>query len=148
MALIEKIDSELKQAMIAKDEAKTLTLRSLKSAIKYAAIEKKADALADADIFAVIQKQVKQRRESIDQFTKAGRQDLADKEVKEMAFLEAYLPKAVSDSELEAIAKEEIQKAGATSKKDFGRVMKSLNERLAGRADGKRISETLGKYLQ
>ncbi len=134
--------------MIAKDETRTLTLRAVKSAMKYLAIERKAETLSDADTFSVIQKQVKQRRESIDQFTKAGRQDLADKEIKEMVILEAYLPKAVTDAELEALIKEEIQKSGASSKKDFGRVMKALSEHLAGRADGKRISETLGKYLK
>ncbi len=147
MPLLEKIDQDLKQALIAKDKSKLSTLRFLKSALKYSAIEKKVQALNDAEIQQIIQKQIKQRRESIDQFTKAGRNELAGQETKEMAILESYLPKQLADNELESIAAELVKKEGASSKKDFGRMMKILTERLAGRADSKRISEVLGKIL-
>ena len=147
MSLQDQIDDDLKQAMRSRDEARVSTLRFLKSALKYGAIEKKAESLSDADIRQVIQKQIKQRRESIEQFTKANRQDLAEKEIAEAAILEGYLPKQLSDSELEEFIRREAQTAGAVSKKDFGRTMKLLSEKLSGRADAKRVSEFLGKIL-
>lgn len=147
MGLQQDIDRDLKGAMIARDEIKVSTLRFLKSAFKYVAIDKKVDVLADADIQQVIQKQIKQRKESIDQFVKAGRKDLADKEIKESVILENYLPKQLSDAELEPLVRAEVSAAGASSKKDFGRMMKLLTEKLAGRVDSKRLSEALGKIL-
>ena len=120
----------------------------LKSALEYSAIEKKTADLTDAEIQQVIQKQIKQHRESIDQFSKASRKELADKERKEVEILESYLPKQMSDQELERFIAAEAEVAGATSKKDFGRMMKLLNEKLAGRAEAKRVSEILGKTLQ
>jgi uncharacterized protein YqeY len=148
MSLQQKIDQDLKEAMIAKNEAKVSTLRFLKSALKYVVIEKKTDALADSDIQQIIQKQIKQHRESIDQFEKGGRPELAAKEKQEAAILESYLPKQLSDGELEAFVMAQAKEAGAVSKKDFGRMMKILNEKLAGRAQASRISEFLGKALQ
>ena len=147
MSLIEKLDADLRQAMIAKDETKLGVIRFLKSAVKYAAIEKKVQTLADADVFLVIQKQIKQRRESIDQFSKAGRKDLADAETSQVRVLETYLPKQLSGAELQTEVQAAVKETGAVSKKDFGRTMKALTEKLSGRADAKRISECLGKLL-
>ena len=147
MSLVAKVEGDIKAAMIAKDEIRLSVARFLKSALKYAAIEKKIEALADPDAQAVIQRQIKQRRESIDQFKKAGREDLAEKESKEAAILEAYLPKQMGDVELEAAVLAEIKALGAPSKKDFGRLMKVLTEKLAGQAEARRVSEILGKYL-
>ena len=147
MTLNERLNADLKGAMTSKDEVRVSVIRFLKSAVKYSAIEKKAETLPDPDIQQIIQKQIKQRRESIDQFSKAGRQDLAQKELLEVTVLEGYLPKQITDAELESIVKREAQAQGASSKKDFGRMMKHLNEKLAGSADGKRISEFLGKIL-
>ncbi len=138
----------MKQAMIQKNAELTSVLRFLKSAMKYAAIEKKVEKLADADVMQIIQKQIKQRKESIDQFEKAGRKDLAAKESQEALILEGFLPKQMSDTELETIVKQELNAQGATTKKDFGRMMKHLNDKLAGQAEGRRISEVLGKHLQ
>lgn len=148
MSLQQRIDEDLKRAMIDRNEAKVSTLRFLKSALKYVAIEKKADVLGDADIQQVIQKQIKQRRESIDQFQKGARVELAEKEKTELLILEAYLPKQMSDADLEKIVLEGLKREGATSKKDFGRMMKTLNEELKGAADAKRVSEALGKHLK
>ncbi len=148
MSLEQKIDADLKTAMFSKDAIKVSTLRFLKSALKYSAIEKKIEHLSDADIQQIVQKQIKQRRESIEQFTKGGRQELADQETQEVKILESYLPKQLQDSELDAIVGAAVKEAGASSKKDFGRMMKLLNEKLAGQADPKRISEALGKVLQ
>ena len=147
MSLSEKIDQDIKSAMSQQNAVVLSTLRFLKSAFKYAAIEKKIDHLNDADAQQVIQKQIKQRRESIDQFTKANRKDLADKEVVELAILEKYLPKQLGDAELEAIVKQEIAAQGASSKKDLGRMMKHLGQKLSGQAEPRRVSELLGKLL-
>ncbi len=147
MSLMKRIDEDLKGAMIRKDAETLSVLRFLKSAFKYAAIEKKAETLSDAEAQQVIQKQIKQRRESIQQFRDGGRAELADKESKEVEVLEAYLPKQLSDEELESLVKREAQSAGASSKKDFGRMMKLLNEKLAGQAEARRVSEALGKIL-
>ncbi len=147
MNLQTRIEQDIKQAMIAKDQARLDVLRFLKSAIKYAALEKSGAALADADILQVIQKQIKQRRESIQQFTQGARRDLAGKEEREAAVLESYLPKQIQDGELRAYIEVVVKEAQATGKKDFGRVMKLCSEKLAGSADNKRISEVLGKLL-
>ena len=147
MTLFEKVDSDLKQSMIARNEIKVSVLRFLKSAFKYVILEKRIASLSDADAQQVIQKQIKQRKESIDQFVKGGRQDLADKEGQEIKILEVYLPAQLSDSELETLIRQESASAQAVSKKDFGRMMKLLTEKLAGRADAKRVSACLGKVL-
>ena len=147
MSLQEKINQDLKQAMISKDETRVSTIRFLKSALKYSAIEKKVESLSDSDIQQIIQKQIKQRKESIDQFTKADRKDLAEKEIKEASILEAYLPQQMPDADLEKFIRAETASAGITTKKDFGRAMKLIGEKLSGRADSKRVSEFLGKIL-
>ncbi len=128
MSLVAQIEQDIKSAMLAKDEVRLSVARFLKSALKYAAIEKKVDELSDPDAQAVIQRQIKQRKESIDQFKTAGRSDLAEREMKEAAVLETYLPKQMPDGELEALVQAEIKAQGASSKKDFGRMMKALNE--------------------
>ena len=148
MSLNAKIDQDLRAAMTARDAAKLSTLRFLKSALKYAAIEKKEQTLSDPDTRQVIQKQIKQRRESIDQFSKGGRMDLVEKEKTELAVLEGYLPAQLSDKELEGIVTAAVKEAGAGGKKDFGRMMKHLSEKLAGGADNKRLSEILGGLLK
>lgn len=148
MSLQEKISNDLKEAMVSKDAAKLSTIRLLKSALKYTAIEKKTDSLSDLEIQQVIQKQIKQRRESIEQFTQGGRTELSAKEEAEVRVLESYLPKQMPDAELQKFVEAETKAAGAVSKKDFGRMMKLLSEKLAGQADGKRISDFLGKILQ
>ncbi len=147
MNLQEKIDQDLRQAMTAKDAAKVSTLRLLKSALKYQAIEKKSETLTDSEIQQLIQKQIKQHHESIDQFIKAGRNELVEKENQELEILQSYLPKQLSEKELETLVKTEAVKAGAVSKKDFGKMMKLLNEKLAGQADARRVSEILGRIL-
>ena len=148
MSLNEKIALDLKDAMVSKDAAKLSTIRLLKSALKYSAIEKKKDALTDAEIQQVIQKQIKQRRESIEQFASGGRTEMAAQEEAEVRVLESYLPKQMSDPDLKKLIEDEVKAGGASSKKDFGRIMKLISEKLSGQADGKRVSEILGKILQ
>ena len=144
---MERLDQEMKQAMIAKDAVKLSTIRFLKSAVKYLAIEKNA-ALTDSDIVQIVQKQIKQRRESIQQFSENGRAEMAAQEEKELSILERYLPKQLSDAELQAIFSKEAGALGASTKKDFGRLMKHLSEQLAGSVDNKRLSTELGKILK
>jgi uncharacterized protein YqeY len=144
-----RITEDMKTAMRAKDTIALETVRALKSAIKYAAIEKLgADAdLDDADAIAVVRKEIKKRQDSVQQFESAGRQELADKEKSEIVVLEKYLPAAMSNEELIALVEAVIAELGATSKKDMGKVMKLLGERTEGRADGKTLSAEVSKRL-
>src|SRR5258707_3566263 len=135
MALAERVDTDLKDAMRAKDATKLGVLRMLKSALKYATIEKSgAEAeLNDAEAAQVIRKQAKQRQDSIESFEKGGRAELAAKEKEELSILNAYLPKAMSSDELAALVRETIAEVSATSKAQMGAVMKALQTRVAGR---------------
>src|SRR5438105_13574698 len=128
MTLFQRVDSELKEAMRAKDATKLSVLRMLKSALKYGAIEKSgADAeLNDADAVQVIRKQAKQRQDSIESFEKGGRPELAEKEKVELAILHSYLPQQMSTEELAQLVRETITEVGATSKAQMGAVMKAL----------------------
>jgi len=145
--LSETIDTDLKNAMKARDEIKTATLRFLKAALKNRMIDKKLDVLADEDVLDVIQKQAKQRKESIEEFKKANRADLFEKEGKELAILEHYLPKQLSDAELEELIRGAIAKTQAKLKADMGKVMKELMPTIRGRADGKRVNELASRLL-
>jgi uncharacterized protein YqeY len=149
MMIQQRIDSDLKDAMRAKDAAKLGVLRMLKSAMKYAAIEKGGaeGELDDAESTQVIRKQVKQRQDSIESFEKGGRAELATKEKEELAVLSAYLPQAMSGDELAAAVRDAIAEAGATSRAQMGAVMKLLQTKLAGRADGKTLSQEVQRQL-
>ena len=149
MTLQERVDSDLKDAMRAKDAARLGVLRMLKSALNYSAIEKAgADAqLDDSEAAQVIRKQVKQRQDSIESFEKGGRPELAAKEKEELAILQAYLPKGLGADELEKIVRETISQLGATSKAQMGAVMKALQGKVAGRADGRVLSQEVQRQL-
>jgi hypothetical protein len=144
--LQERIQSELSDAMRARDETRKSTLRMLKAAITNAQIEARK-ALDDDAVITVIQKQVKQRRESIIEFEKGGRKDLVDKEASELAILERYLPEQASREEIEAAAKKVIAETGATTQRDLGKVMPLLTKQFAGRADGRAINEVVRALL-
>jgi uncharacterized protein len=147
MTLQERIDSDLKDAMRAKDAGRLGVLRMLKSALKYAEIEKSDAGLDDAAASQVIRKQVKQRQDSIESFEKGGRPELAAKEKEELEMLNAYLPKGMNADELTAMVRETIAEVGATSKAQMGAVMKALQEKVAGRADGKTLSAEVQRQL-
>ena len=149
MTLEQRIDSDLKDAMRAKDAAKLSVLRMLKSALKYSAIEKAGaeGKLDDTEATQVIRKQVKQRQDSIESFEKGGRAELAEKEKAELAILGAYLPQAMAPEELARIVRETIGEVGATSKAQMGAVMKALQAKVAGRADGKSLSQEVQRQL-
>ena len=148
MTLPERIDADLKDAMRAKDAGWLNVLRMLKSALKYAAIEKSSEAqVDDAAAVQVIRKQVKQRQDSIESFEKGGRPELAAKEKEELEILNAYLPKGLSAEELASLVRDAIAEVGATSKAQMGAVMKELQVKVAGRADGRTLSAEVQRQL-
>jgi uncharacterized protein len=142
-----KIAADLKAAMLAKDVARTSTLRMLKSAIEYHKIEKKQENLADADVTAVIKKQIKQRQDSIEGFEKGGRADLADQEKAELAILKSYLPEELSQAQIEEIVNTTIAEVGAKTKTDMGKVMKAVQGKTAGHADNRLVSQLVSARL-
>jgi uncharacterized protein YqeY len=150
MTLAQRIDADLKDAMRARDTARLGVLRMLKSALKYAAIEKSgAEAeLDEAEATQVIRKQVKQRQDSIESFEKGGRAELAAKEKSELAILQQYLPAAMSAGDLARIVQETIAEVGATSRAQMGAVMKALGPKVAGRADGRTLSQEVQRQLE
>lgn len=149
MLIQDQIDSDIKDAMRAKAADKLSVLRLLKSALKYASIEKGgAEAkLDDPEAVLVIRKQVKQRQDSVEGFEKGGRPELAAKEKAEIEFLNTYLPKALSESELATLVAEAIAESGATTKAQMGLAMKVATAKAAGRIDGKTLSSAIQKAL-
>lgn len=147
MSLKDRIGEDIKSAMKAKDKVRLETVRGIKKVILEKEVElrpKGIDSLSEEQEIELLAKQAKQRRDSIEQFTKAGRDDLAEKEKQELAILETYLPKQIDDSEVESIVDEIIASVGATSAKDLGKVMGLAMKQLKGKADGKKI-QTLVK---
>ena len=147
MRMLDRVAQELRSAMLARDAGRLSTLRLLKSAIGYAQIERNADELADADVIAIIQKEIKKRRDSVEQFDKGGRPELAAKEKQEITVLESFLPQPLSPEGLDQLVRATIQEIGATGRKEMGTVIKAVQEKAAGRADGKSISAIVGKLL-
>ena len=149
MSLALKIDEQIKEAMKSKDADRLGVLRMLKSAMKYAVIEKYgAEGEAkDEDVLAAVRKEIKKRQDSIEAFEKGGRPDQATKEKAEMKILEAYLPAAMSEADLEKLVKAVIAELGATDKKGMGAVMKACQAKAAGRADNRALSALVGKLL-
>lgn len=144
--LAERIDSEMKDAARAKQAQRLNTLRMLKSAMKYREIEK-GKALEDADIVGVIGTLIKQRRDSSAQYLAGGRPELAANENAEIAILEAFLPRQLTDDELSALVQEAIAASGAKGPRDMGGVMKALMPKVAGKAEGKRVSDAVKTAL-
>ncbi len=147
MSLKDQIIADMTAAMKAKDAARTSTLRLLKSAINYREIEK-GGVLDDEELSKLLRSQVKQRRDSVEQYQKGGRQELADKETVEIAVIEGYLPQAASAAEIEQAVAAAITETGATSMKEMGAVMKATMVLLSGKnPEGRVISETVKKKL-
>ncbi|MGH9738171.1 MAG: GatB/YqeY domain-containing protein [Candidatus Acidiferrales bacterium] len=147
MSYLNRIQVDLTAAMKEKDELRLSVLRMMKSALKYREVEK-ARALDDLESLQVLQTLVKQRRESVDQFTKGGRKDLAEKEAKEIIIIEEYLPAAPSDSEIQHAVEAAVNEMGADSLKQMGAVIKAARARLEGRSiDGKALSDRVRERL-
>ena len=147
MKLMERIAQDMTAAMKAKDQARLSPLRMAKAALMNREVEK-GRVLEDAEAEQVLASLIKQRRDSIEQFTKGGRQDLAARETAEISTLEAYLPPPIDSAELEAAVDAAVAETGATTAKDLGRVMKAVMNRLAGRTvDGRQINELVRRRL-
>jgi uncharacterized protein YqeY len=146
MSLIERLDSDMKQALRSRDRVRLETVRGIRGAIRNKEIEL-GKTLEAEGVVRVIRSLVKQRAESIEQYRAAGRDDLADKESAEKAVLESYLPAAPDDAEIERVVREVIAESGASGAKDMGRVMKPALERLGPAADGKLVSLVARRLL-
>jgi hypothetical protein len=147
MTLRERLDADLKEALKARDQVRMDTIRALKSAVKYKEVEGEARTLGDDDILKVIGSLVKQRRDSVEQFRANNRPELADKEEREIGLLQAYLPQQLTPAELEALVDAAIAETGASGPKAMGPVMKAVQAKAAGRAEGKAISEVVKRRL-
>ena len=149
MALQQQIDQDIKAAMLAKDDARLRGLRAIKAALLLAKTEKGAsESLTDETETRVLQKLVKQRRESADIYKAQNREDLLTIEMEELTVIEAYLPKQLDREEIRVYVQQAIQQTGASGIKDMGKVMGVVNKELAGKADGKAISEVVKEALQ
>ena len=147
MTLAEQVNADITAAMKAKDAPRLSALRMLKAAIMNKGVEKGSD-LNDAEVMQVVSSLVKQRRDSVEQFAKAGRTDLVDKETGEIAVLEHYLPPAASAHDIDAAVSAAIAETGANSPKDVGKVMKAVMPKLAGKnADGKVVNDAVRRKL-
>lgn len=147
MAIVEDVNRAITEAMKARDQQRLVALRMLKTALMNREIER-GRALDENESRQVVSSLVKQRRDSIEQFTKGGRQDLADKETAEIGILEGYLPPAIETADLERAVDEAIASTGASSAKDMGRVMKAVMAQLAGKTvDGKLVNELVRRKL-
>ena len=145
--LAERIAQDLMAAQKAQDKVRLSSLRMLRAAVQTATIEAKPRELDDAGVVQIVRKLAKQRKESIDAFQKGGRQDLVTQETAELQILEQYLPAAVTPEEIRRVVQAAIHTAGATSAKDFGRVMRQAMADLAGRADGKDVQRVVQELL-
>lgn len=148
MSLREQILSDMKDAMKNKDADRLSAIRMLQAAIKYKEIEVRPNEMTEEDALSVVKKLAKQRKDSIFEFEKANRQDLADKEKAELKILEGYLPAQLSKEKVEAIVNEVIASLGAKDIKQMGAVIKEVQTRTAGASDGKTISEIVKQQLQ
>ncbi len=146
-ALKERITQDMKEAMKERDILKVSTLRLLLAEIKNKEIDKRGE-LTDEEILSLIQKAVKQREESIEQYRKGNRSDLVEKETKEIEILKSYLPEPLSEEELDRIIEETIKEVGAMGPKDMGKVMKAIMPKVKGRVDGKIVNERVSIKLQ
>jgi uncharacterized protein len=153
MDFLEKIGKELAEAMKSKGDGKELlvsVLRMIKSSVKNAEISKRGTGkeLTDDDIVGVLSSMVKQRRESVEQYGKANRYDLADKENREIEIIQNYLPQQLTGEELQTLIKSAIEETAVTAMKDIGKLMKVLMPKVKGRADGKEVNDCIKKILE
>lgn len=147
MSLTEKLTQDMKTALKNKEKERLSTIRMVRSAIKKVEIEKKA-SLSDDEIIEVIAREAKQRKDAIEEYEKAGREDLVNKEKTELEILESYLPKQLTDDELREIIQDAIQQLGVSSKTEMGKVMGTVLPQVKGRADGKRVNRLVQELLK
>ena len=146
MTLAERLNEDLKLAMKSQDKFKLSVLRMVRAAIKNQEIERKRE-LDDSEVIDVLSREIKQRRDSLQDFEKAGRTDLAEQATAEIEIISAYLPKPLTDEEVTALVQQTIQETGASSKADMGKVMAALMPKVKGRADGKLVNQIVSQHL-
>ncbi len=146
MALLDQIHTDLKEAMKSRDSLKLGALRMILTAVKNKEKEVRRE-LEEREVLQIISNQIKQRKDSIEQYRKGGREDLAQKEEQELKLLQEYMPQQLSREELEEMVKQTIDEVGASTVKDLGKVMKAIMPRVAGRADGKVVNQMVRTYL-
>jgi len=146
--LYRRIEDDMKNAMKTGDSLKLSVLRMVISAAKTAEIDKKVKRLQEPDILQILQRNIKQHRESIEQFKNGNRQDLAEKEIKELKVLESYMPEQLGGPEVESLVKASIAEIGAATKADTGRVMKAVMEKARGKCDGKLVNQIVMRLLK
>jgi len=147
MTLTEQIQQDMKSAMKEKNQAQLAAVRAIKAEILLAQTSGKTETVSDADVLKIIQKMVKQRQDSIAIYKEQNRQDLVDEETKQLEFIKSYLPKQMSEAEVEHAVSKIVSETGATSIKDMGKVMKAANAALAGKAESKVIADIVKKLL-
>ncbi len=147
MSILERIETEFKEALKAKDESKVSILRMVKASIKNREIEKRAP-LSDDDIYDILNSFIKRGKESIEQFSKAGREGLVKKEEEEIRIIQSYLPEQLSEGEIRRLVLETIDEIGAKGVEDIGKVMKAIMSKVKGRADGRLVNNLVKEVLQ
>ncbi|GAA0295810.1 hypothetical protein GGQ92_000596 [Gracilibacillus halotolerans] len=147
MAVTEQLNLDMKQAMKDKDKLKLGTIRMVKAAFQNEAIKFKKDSLSEDEELTVLARELKQRKDSLQEFEEAGRQDLVDKLHEEIEVIQAYMPEQLSDEELEQIVQQTIEEVQAESKKDMGKVMGALMPKVKGKADGNKVNQLVQKHL-
>jgi hypothetical protein len=147
MPIAQRLEEDLKEALRARDTIRASTIRLAKAAMKNAEIERQR-SLTDDEIIAILQHEVKRRREAIEAFARGGRDDLVEKEQLEMAILLGYLPPALSEDDLRRLAAEVAAEVGAAGERDFGRVMGQVMRKIAGRAEGKTVERIVRETLR
>ncbi|GFR37406.1 hypothetical protein PRECH8_07020 [Insulibacter thermoxylanivorax] len=147
MNLTERLNEDMKQAMKNKDKFRLSVIRMIRSSIKNLEIEQKR-TLDDGEVLDILQREVKQRKDSLQEFTKAGRDDLAADVQAEVNIISEYLPEQMTEEEIKAVVQQTIQEVGASSKADMGKVMGALMPKVKGRADGRLVNQIVQQFLQ
>lgn len=147
MSLSERLNEDMKQAMKNKDKFRLTVIRMVRSAIKNTEIDQKR-ALVDDEVLDILQREVKQRKDSLQEFTKAGRDDLVADVQAEIAIISEYLPQPMTEEEIKAVVQQTLQEVGASSKADMGKVMGALMPKVKGRADGRLVNQIVQQLLQ
>lgn len=146
MSISEKLTDDLKKALKTGEKDTLSVIRMMKAAIKNKEIEKRT-SLSDEEIYGVLMSLARQRKDSIEQFSKGGRQDLAEKEARELSIIQSYLPRQLTEEELKGIIKDTVKEVGASGQRDMGKVIKPVMAKVKGRVDGRLISELVKKAL-
>lgn len=147
MSLNNQLAEHMKEAMRAKDRTRLSVIRMLRADLQNEAIQQGVDTLSDDDAIMIVSRQVKQLNESIEEFTAAGRDDLVEKSEQELAIVEQYMPEQLSEEELEDIVKNAIESTGATTKREFGKVMGAVMPQVQGKADGSQVQKLVQQLL-